>query len=72
MIYNHFMNGASRIVQLLLSGGAKRREKRVPKSVFIFLFDASMLNAYAPYNEVIVNSEKKHIECGEFKRQIAE
>lgn len=50
MSYNLFMNGVDRFDQLRSSHSIARREKRVPMSVFTFLLDPSIVNAFALYN----------------------
>ena len=45
--YNIFMNGVDKFDQYRSTNATERREKRVTMTIFTFLLDAAMMNAYA-------------------------
>ena len=67
--YNIFMNSVDRFDQYRKTNELLRREKRVNMSIFTFLIDASINNAYALFRKLF---PEKKISMTEFKRRIAE
>ena len=67
--YNIFMNSVDRFDQYRQTNITQRREKRVPMSIFTFILDACINNAYAIYQKI---NKTTTIDMKEFKRRIAE
>ena len=67
--YNKFMNGVDRFDQYRSNNPTARKEKCVPLSIFTFLLDASVQNAFA-IQKII--DPKSSCEFREFKQVIAE
>ncbi len=70
--YNLFMNAVDRFDQMRSTNITARREKRVPMSIFTFLLDASIHNAFALLKEVDPEKANSMKDMKEFKRQVAE
>ena len=66
---NAFMNGVDRFDQLRSTNAIARKEKRVSMSLFTFMLDAAILNAYALHKQ---ESDTPLLVPREFKRRIAE
>lgn len=69
--YNLFMNSVDRFDQVRSTNATCRKEQRVPMSLFTFLLDASVQNAYA-IQQAIPNASGPQPTVREFKRRIAE
>ena len=67
--YNIFMNGVDRFDQYRSTNPMTRKERRVPLSIFTFLLDASVQNAFAIRKTIDPQSS---CDYREFKRFIAE
>ena len=63
------MNGVDRFDQYRSTNAIERREKRVTMTIFTFLLDAALLNAYAIQG--IIDPEGKK-DFREFKRIVAQ
>lgn len=70
MVYNWFMNGVDRFDELRAAQSTEWKEMQVTMLVFTFLFDASIINAYAVY--MTMNSSKQVLSLRELKPQIVE
>lgn len=68
--YNRFMNGVDRLNQVSSSYAICRREKRMCTSIFPFLLDAAIQNAYCLL-DLNKTDQSKHTEFRELKRVIA-
>lgn len=66
------MNGVDRFDQLRAAHATERKEMLVPMSIFTFLLDASIINAYALYITMPADDGVGEVTLREFKRQIAE
>ena len=69
--YNMFMNGVDKYDQYRSTNAIVRKEKRVPMSIFTFLLDASIQNAFTIMRTI---SAPVSATCSlrEFKRRVAE
>jgi hypothetical protein len=67
--YNIFMNGVDRFDQYRSTNPTVRKERRVPMSIFTFLLDASVQNAFAIQKSIDPQSS---CDFREFKQVIAE
>ena len=67
--YNIFMNSVDRFDQYRQTYITQRRERRVTMSIFTFLLDASIYNAYAIYQQLYISEQRsKAMEMKEFRR----
>ncbi|GMF43760.1 unnamed protein product [Phytophthora fragariaefolia] len=69
--YNKCMNAVDRVDQLRSTNPTQRREKSLHMSVFTWLLDVSIINAYA-LQRVIGGSTSARVALREFKREIAD
>ena len=67
--YNIFMNSVDRFDQYRQTYITLRRERRVTMSIFTFLLDASIYNAYAVYQQLNISEPRsKVMDMKEFRR----
>jgi hypothetical protein len=59
--YNMFMNGVDRMDQYRATLAAQRREKRVHKTMFTFILDLSITQAYAVYQKMSSKRASCHV-----------
>jgi hypothetical protein len=71
IVYNAFMNAVDWMDQVRSTLRTQRREKRVHMSVFTYLLDLSMSQAYSVYNMLKEKATSKHSYFN-FKRRICE
>jgi len=68
--YNMFMNGVDRMDQYCATLAAQRREKRVHKTMFTFILDLSITQAYAVYQKMSSEKELPVMSYFNFKRTV--
>lgn len=57
---NLFMNSVDRLDQFRSTNATMRRDKRVPMSLLTYFLDASVQNAYAVLQSIVVTGDVKH------------
>ncbi len=68
--YNMFMNGVDRFDQMRSTNALERKEMRVSMSIFTFIIDASIHNAWVILNKV-ENDKHKLLKYRAFKCEIS-
>lgn len=70
--YNMFMNGVDRMDQYRSTLATQRKEKRLVMTVFTFLLDLAVSQAYAIYQKVAEDKGESKKTFFEFKRQLCD
>ncbi len=68
--YNLYMNGVDKFDQVRSTNSTQRKEQRVSMTIFTFLLDSAIQNAYSIL-PLIDKTIKKKVEFRHFKREIA-
>lgn len=67
----HYMSFVDRFDQLRAAHKTDRKERCITMSIFRFLLDARVINAYALYSTLEGGADKRLMTLQEFKRQVA-
>jgi hypothetical protein len=68
--YNMFMNGVDRMDQYRATLATQRREKRLHMTIFTYILDLAITQAYAVYQKVALERQDPVISYFSFKRNI--
>ncbi|KUF85454.1 hypothetical protein AM588_10000940 [Phytophthora nicotianae] len=69
--YNVAMNGVDRVDQLRSTNPTRRKEQRISMSIFTWLLDLSLINAFALMHHIQANAKAPRT-LREFKRRVCE